>query len=235
MAERAIPAIFSYAGRVGKPRVQPLPTRFGGFGGVRGLVSYLRDTEITHVVDATHPFAQTMSRHAVQACGEVGVPLATLTRPVWQPGPGDDWREVVDIDAAVAALDGPAKRVFLALGRMHLAAFAAQPRHHYLLRLVDQPQRRPLPRCQVVVARGPFDVPGDTALMQDHATEIVVCKNSGGSGARSKLVAARVLGLPVLMIARPVLPARLELFSPAQVLDWLDHGASDPGRTDLGV
>jgi precorrin-6A/cobalt-precorrin-6A reductase len=230
VTDRGIGAIFSYAGRVGKPRVQPLPTRVGGFGGINGLVAWLRDNAISHVIDATHPFAVAMSRNAVAACAEAGVKLAALTRPQWQAGEGDLWREVADIEAGVAALDGPAQRVFLALGRLHLSAFGAQPQHHYLLRLVDRPKVPPLPRCEVVVARGPFDLAGDIALMQAHETGIVVCKNSGGSGARAKLEAARHLRLPVLMIARPVMPERTELASCQEVLDWLGHSG-----TDLGV
>ncbi len=230
VAGRGIRATFSYAGRVARPRAQPIPVRVGGFGGVAGLVSYLRENAITHVVDATHPFAAGMSRNAVLACAEAGLPLAALSRPEWQAENGDQWRDVADMDAAVAALAGPPKRIFLALGRMHLPAFTAQPQHHYLLRLVDQPDTAPLPDCQVVVARGPFDVAGDTALMQRHRTQTLVCKNSGGSGAQAKLIAARSLGLPVLMIARPALPERLEMTRTGQVLDWLDHRP-----TDLGV
>ena len=230
VADRGINAVFSYAGRVGTPRAQPLPVRVGGFGGVGGLVRFLEAEAITHVVDATHPFAAGMSRNAVAACDLAGVPLAGLSRPEWRPVKGDRWQDVGDIGAAVAALAGPRKRVFLALGRMHLAAFRAQPQHHYLLRLVDPPDVAPLPDCQVIVARGPFDLDGDKDLMRAHATELVVCKNSGGAGARAKLDAARALGLPVLMIARPAIPARRELASPAEVLDWLDHS-----RTERGV
>lgn len=230
VADRGINAIFSYAGRVARPREQPIATRTGGFGGAGGLVDYLKTNTITHVIDATHPFAQGMSRNAVAACARVGVPLAALSRPAWQRGEGDQWREVANIDAAVAALKGPAQSVFLALGRMHLGAFAAQPRHHYLLRLVDAPDKDPLPDCEVIVARGPFDLAGDIALMRRHKVQLVVCKNAGGTGARAKLDAARHLGLPVLMIARPALPDRQEFARVDQVLDWLSHAG-----TDLGV
>jgi len=233
VASRGIRAVFSYAGRVGAPRAQPLPVRVGGFGGVDGLVAYLRANAITHVIDATHPFAAQMSSHAVQACNIVGIPLAALTRPAWVPTKDDQWRDVADMDAAVAALEGAPKRVFLALGRMHLAEFAAQSQHHYLLRLIDAPDATPLPNCEVVVARGPFNVEGDIALMRHHKTELVVCKNAGGSGARAKLDAARNLGLPVLMIARPVLPQRTEMTNPAEVLQWLDHPGTE--GTERGV
>ncbi len=112
---------------------------------------------------------------------------------------------------------------------MHVDAFAAQPQHHYLLRFVDAPHTPPrLPHYSLVVDRGPFSVEGDRALMQEHGIDLVVSKNAGGKGAEAKLIAARQLGLPVLMIDRPAMPARLEVHRPEDVLAWLDHG-SVPG------
>jgi precorrin-6A/cobalt-precorrin-6A reductase len=126
----------------------------------------------------------------------------------------------------VAALDGAPRRVMLALGRLHVDAFAAQPQHHYLLRFVDGGgEAPPLPRHDLVIDRGPFDVGGDTRLMRAHRIELVVCKNAGGSGAVAKLGAARALGLPVIMIDRPALPVRTKVHDPRAVLAWLDHGA----------
>ena len=224
LAERNLSAVLSYAGRTENPRSQPVPVRIGGFGGVDGLARYLRDHQVTHLVDATHPFAATMSAHAREAAREAGVPLISLTRPAWEPEPGDCWTHAADIEGAVAALNGPARRIMLALGRMHVDAFAAQPQHHYLLRFVDAPERTPaLPHYTLVVDRGPFTTPGDQALMLGHSIDLVVCKNAGGTGARAKLLAARALGLPVLMIDRPALPTRLEVARPEDVLDWLGH------------
>ncbi len=229
VAEQGMEAVYSYAGRVDKPRPQPLPVRVGGFGGPDGLAGYIRDNRITHVVDATHPFAAQMSRNAIEACDQTQTPLAALTRAAWTAQPGDAWQHVPDIPGAVAALSGDARRVFLAVGRMHLEDFAAQPQHHYLLRLVDEPDGLLLPNADVVVARGPFAEADDRALMQRHRTQLVVSKNAGGSGARAKLDAARALGLPVLMIDRPALPQRTELSSVAQVLDWIDHSGVNLG------
>jgi precorrin-6A/cobalt-precorrin-6A reductase len=227
LSAEGIAATLSYAGRTESPRAQPVPVRVGGFGGVAGLADYLREARVTHLVDATHPFAATMSAHAVEAARLAGVAHVALTRPAWEPVPGDRWTRVPDIDGAVAALDGPARRIMLALGRMHVEAFAAQPQHHYLLRFVDTPERPPaLPRHSLIVDRGPFTVTGDSGLMQRHAIDLVVCKNAGGQGAEAKLLAARQLGVPVLMIDRPAIPDRAEVYRPEDVLAWLGHDAS---------
>jgi precorrin-6A/cobalt-precorrin-6A reductase len=223
LAGVGLDAVFSYAGRTAAPVAQPLPTRVGGFGGVAGLVDFLRAEGISHVVDATHPFAAQMTRNAVAACGIAGVPLLGFERPAWQASEGDDWLAVPDLACAVAALPAAPARVFLAIGKQHLAGFAARPQHHYLLRLVDAPGDVPLPRAEVVVARGPFAVEGDTALMQTHRITHVVAKNSGGSGARAKLDAARLLRLPVILIERPQVPARPVAASVAGVMTWLGH------------
>jgi len=223
-------AVFSYAGRTDKPRAQPLPTRVGGFGGVAGLAAFLRAEAISHVVDATHPFAAGMSRNAVAACAEASVPLVALERPGWRAAEGDDWTQVKDMAGAVAALPESGARAFLAIGKQNVAEFAVKPGNFYLLRLVDPPDAPlPLPDAEAVIARGPFGMAGDRALMQAHAITHVVAKNGGGAGARAKLDAARALGLPVVLIDRPQLPPRTVLPDAADVMAWLGHEA------DLGV
>jgi precorrin-6A/cobalt-precorrin-6A reductase len=229
-AARGVAAILSYAGRTAAPMAQPVPVRVGGFGGVDGLAHYLAAERITHLVDATHPFAAQMSGNAVRAARIVGVPLMALTRPAWRPVAGDRWRHVLDIAGAVATLSGPRRHVFLALGRMHVADFVAQPQHRYLLRFVDPPPvPPPLPDHALVIDRGPFTLAGDRALMTAHGIDLIVAKNAGGGGASAKLDAARALGLPVLLIDRPALPDRAEVHDVAAVFDWLAHD------TDRGV
>lgn len=227
LAAAGAEAVFSYAGRTEAPVAQPLPLRIGGFGGVAGLVDYLRAERIGAVVDATHPFAAQMSRNALAACAVTGVPLMALERPAWAAQAGDNWRHVFDIAGAISALPEAAARVFLAIGKQNLAGFAGLP-HHYLLRLVDAPLTPPLPDCTVVLARGPFEVAGDLAVLRQHRIGWIVAKNSGGAGAAAKLVAARHLGLPVIMVERPALPARQVVGSVAEVMGWLSHA-------DLGV
>lgn len=222
LAEAGVDAVYSYAGRTEAPVAQPLPMRVGGFGGVDGLAAYLKAEGITHLIDATHPFAAQMSRNAVDACAVTGTPLIALEREPWQAVEGDHWRHVPDLASAVAALGETPRRVFLAIGRQNLDTFAVAPQHHYLLRLVDPPtEPLPLPRAEAVIARGPFTVEGDRALLQEHRIEVIVAKNAGGAGAEAKLVAARDLGLPVVLIDRPRVPERRVTRSVAGVMAWL--------------
>ena len=220
-------AVFSYAGRTDAPLAQPLAMRICGFGGVAGLVAYLRAEAITHLIDATHPFAAQMSRNACRACAETGIPYLALERAPWQAGPGDHWTHVADNAGACAALPEQARRIFLAIGKQGLADFADQPQHHYLLRLVDPPAAPlPLPETSVVLARGPFDLDGDLVLLLAHRIELIVAKNAGGTGARAKLDAARSLGLPVILIERPELPARKVVAEVEEALHWLAQDAA---------
>lgn len=223
VAARGIPAIYSYAGRTASPKAPPLPHRVGGFGGPEGLAEFLRAEGISALVDATHPFAPTISRNALEAARAAGVPLLGHERAPWRPEPGEIWRDCADDSAAAEALAGPPRRVFLALGKSRLAAFAAQPQHEYLLRFVDPPESPPpFPRAEVVVGRGPFTLEGDRELLRSRRIEILVARNAGGEGAEAKLLAARELGIEILMIARPPALDRPSMADLAEVLEWIE-------------
>jgi precorrin-6A/cobalt-precorrin-6A reductase len=214
--------ILSLAGRTTNPRAQPIATRTGGFGGINGLVRFLRNETIEAVIDATHPYADQMSTHAVAACRETGVPLASLVRPAWQPEPGDRWQVVPGFDTAACALGATPRRVFLSLGRQELHVFATAPQHHYIARLIERPERADLPPdLRLLQARGPFDRESELRLLTDERIDVMVSKNSGGDATYAKIEAARALGLPVVMIARPHKPAGHILTDVEQTVAWL--------------
>jgi precorrin-6A/cobalt-precorrin-6A reductase len=226
-----IDAVLSYAGRTENPTRPPIAWRLGGFGGIDGLVNYLRAENIARVVDATHPFAAQMSTHAIAACAVAGVPLLALERRPWQRGPGDRWIEVDDLNAAAEALGAAPRRVFLGIGRQNLQTFAAHPQHAYLVRLVDPPRAPlPLPNAEVIVARGPFKAADDRAMLAKYRAEFVVAKNAGGDAASAKIEAARDLELPVVMVRRPSIPARETAESVLEVLRWLGHDKTPAER-----
>ncbi|BAF89939.1 precorrin-6x reductase [Azorhizobium caulinodans ORS 571] len=222
--EENLHAIVSLAGRTENPAQMPVPVRVGGFGGIAGLRDYLAAEAISAVVDATHPYAAQMSRHAAAACAALGVPLLALRRQPWKPVDGDRWREVEGVAGALAALGETPRRVFLALGRNEVRAFEAAPRHSYLVRSVDAVEP-PLavPNANYVVARGPFTAEGDLDLLRDHGIEIIVAKNSGGPATYGKMEAARALGLEVILLRRPDVPDVPAVETVEEVAHWLER------------
>jgi precorrin-6A/cobalt-precorrin-6A reductase len=217
----------SLAGRVAVPRLPCGDVRIGGFGGADGLAAWLRGHGTDAVVDATHPFAARMTANAVAATAEVGVPLVVLRRPGWTEGPGDRWHRVPDAPAAAALVPRLGNRVFLAIGSGDLAAFARLDAW-CLLRAVDPPPP-PLPaRHHLVLARGPFTADAERALLREHRVEALVARDSGGELTAAKLVAARELGLPVVLIARPPAPDAAAVASVEEAVAWLS--ANLPGR-----
>ena len=228
--------ILSLAGRTARPADVPVPVRIGGFGGVEGLAAFLETDGIAAVVDATHPFASRMSAHALAACAQRAVPLARLTRPPWVPEPGDDWRRVADLDAAAAALGAAPRRVFLTSGRLGLASFKRAPQHHYLLRSIDPPSREDQPPlCGIVLARPPFALAEEDALMREHRIDVLVSKNSGGAGT-AKFAAARNLAIPVIMVERPVEDRATDCFDDlAALLGWIEAQRGAPALRGVSI
>ena len=199
--------VLSLAGATRSPRPQPVPVRRGGFGGVAGLTAFLRAEAVDLLIDATHPFAAQMSRHAVEAAELAGVPLLRIERPAWIAGAGDRWTPVPDMEAAAGALGGAPRRVLLTVGQKELAPFQAAPWHRYVIRSIDPPDPASLPpRATFLPGAGPFTVEAERRLLREHGIEAVVTKNSGGLATVAKLEAARELGIPVVMVSRPALP-----------------------------
>jgi precorrin-6A/cobalt-precorrin-6A reductase len=210
----------SLAGAVAVPLLPEGDVRIGGFGGVDGLTAWLRDHHVDVVVDATHPFSTVMTAHAIDATAALGLPLLVLRRPGWSAGPGDHWHWVPDTTAAAAVLPSLGERVFLAIGSGGLAAFADLP-GWFLLRSVDPPPP-PLPaHHHLVLDRGPFTADAERALLREHRIDVLVCRDSGGDLTAAKLVAARELGLPVVLLDRPPAPDAPTVETVDDAVEWL--------------
>ncbi|OQQ19377.1 cobalt-precorrin-6A reductase [Streptomyces sp. M41(2017)] len=196
----------SLAGRVARPGAVEGDVRTGGFGGADGLARWLREHRVDVLVDATHPFASGITANAARAATAAGVPAVVLRRPGWQAGPGDRWHEAGSLSEAAALLPGLGRRVFLTTGRLGLAAFAHLSGPHFLVRSVEAPGPPLPPDTEVLLARGPFTLDDERALLLRHRIDVLVTKDSGGAATAAKLTAARDLALPVVVVRRPPLP-----------------------------
>jgi precorrin-6A/cobalt-precorrin-6A reductase len=201
--------------------------RLGGFGGSAGLLTYLREQHVDAVVDATHPFAATISRHAAEAAAAARRPLLALRRPGWTQAAGDDWKRVPDIATAASTVaQMPPGCIFVTTGRRDLEAFAGDAQHAYLVRTVEPPSGSMPARMTLLLDRGPFTVAGETDLLTTHQVTALVTKDSGGEMTVAKLVAARNRAIPVVMVQRPPLPAAVNVVETVLgAVAWLDRAA----------
>jgi precorrin-6A/cobalt-precorrin-6A reductase len=212
--------ISSLAGRVPDPALPVGQVRIGGFGGVEGLRNWLCYNGIDAVVDATHPFAATMTAHAAQVCKELRMPHLILSRPPWDPGTA--LVVASDTEAAEAVAKQQYSRVFLTTGRAGAKAFADSDAW-FLIRAVTAPDGASLPRHhQLLLSRGPYHYDDELQLLGEHRIDALVTKNSGGNMTRAKLDAAAALAIPVVMVARPPLPAGVTAVgSVEEAAEWL--------------
>ncbi|MGW1882698.1 cobalt-precorrin-6A reductase [Streptomyces sp. NPDC001970] len=221
---RGVRVTTSLAGRVAAPRPPEGEVRIGGFGGAEGLAAWLRGHRVDVLIDATHPFAGTISFNAARAAGLAHVPLLALRRPGWAPVAGDDWHSVGSLKEAARALPALGRRVFLTTGRMGLAAFAdADDTLWFLVRSVDPPEPPHPARMEVLLDRGPFTIDGERALLRGHRIDVLVTKDSGGAATVPKLTAAREAGIPVVIVRRPTVPDGVPVATtPEEALAWVD-------------
>jgi len=215
------------AGRTRNPGPIAGEVRIGGFGGAAGLAAYVVEREVGCLIDATHPFAAAISRSARLAAERTGVPLLVLRRPPWRRHPLDRWIEVDSLAAAALLVGRIGRRAWLTVGAGPLAVFAPATGVCFVVRLIDPPrQELPLRSCEVVLGRGPFSVAQERGLLQRYAIDVLVSRASGGAATEAKLIAARELGLPVIMVRRPPPEPGPAVETVEAALDWL----AGPGR-----
>jgi precorrin-6A/cobalt-precorrin-6A reductase len=218
----AIDMTTALAGRTRHPGPITGMVRIGGFGGASGLADYLAAQRFDRLIDATHPFATEISSAARLACDQTRVPRLLLLRPAWRRHPLDRWIEVDSIEAAAQIVGRVGRRAMLTVGAGEVAAFATANSVRFVVRMIDPPRERlPLRFHEVVLGRGPFALSEERHLLQRHAIDVLVCKASGGAATEAKLVAARELSLPVIMVRRPPVERGLSVDTVDAALDWL--------------
>jgi precorrin-6A/cobalt-precorrin-6A reductase len=217
-----IEVITSLAGRTREPANLPGNVRTGGFGGVPGLTNYLREMQIDLLIDATHPFANQISENAAAATQEVGIPRLMVIRPPWEKLEDDDWLEVEDNLAAATALANRAKRVFLTIGRQEIGTFAHLQDIWFLMRMIDPPNTDVIvPPGLILCDRGPFNLENEQEILLKYNIDTIVSKNSGGNATYPKIIAARKLGIKVVMVNRPPVPPGKQVADVDSACKWL--------------
>ncbi|MEP6355589.1 MAG: cobalt-precorrin-6A reductase [Hyphomicrobiales bacterium] len=216
--------ISSLAGRTDNPLLPDGSTRIGGFGGVDGLSAYLKAENINLLIDATHPFAARISSNAVEAAHRSNIQIIRLERPPWSAEKGDIWHHVQSLEDAVAILPEEAT-AFVTIGRQQLGAFLERDDLRIIARAIEEPKISLPGNWKVLLDRPPFSLKDELALFQKYQIDVLVTKNAGGSETREKLLAARQLQKPVIIVNRLPKPPVPLFETGAAVVDYLKSKA----------
>ncbi len=221
LAKAGFDAVASLAGETRTPLSLPMPTRQGGFGGEASQERYFVNNGISVVIDATHPFAAQISTRTARIASRLNLPCLHLVRPPWKPVKDDLWTDITSgQDAADFIPEGAT--VFLATGRKTLAEFENLRGRRLICRQIDPPQKPfPFDNGEYLIGRPPFSVEDEVDLFKTLGVDWLVVKNAGGKLSSSKLDAARILRIPVLMIARPPMPKGDYAKDAKAAMNWL--------------
>lgn len=215
-----VPLLSSLAGRTSHPKIPAGRYRIGGFGGVKGLVETIRNEKIGLIIDATHPFAETMTDHAWQAAKEANIFYVRFERPLWQAKAQDKWQIVGSLKEAVNAI-AKDSCCFLAIGRQHLAEFLVRDDVKFVARMVERPKNvEDVKNLEIILAK-PQTEEQERAFLTKYHFDCLVCRNSGGNASYHKLAAARQIGLPVIMITRKALPDVLSFTTEDEIINFV--------------
>ena len=224
--------ISSLAGTTKKPNIPAGKFRTGGFGGLAGLKNFLVKEEISLLVDATHPFAENISKNALLASLELGLPFLVLNRPPWVKHRTDQWIEVSSLKNAVKYLKNVEKKtgslfstgsIFLTTGNKELWLFQNSLNYHFLVRTVEEPELvSEWPQATFLKDRGPYTLENEIKLLKKHKISMLVAKNSGGISTYAKNEAARNFKNHVLMVRRPEIITAKSCQTVNEAVDWVN-------------
>lgn len=213
---QGVDLIYSLAGLVRTPDVD-YPLALGGFTQFGGLAAYVAQQKITAIVDATHPYATTMTATVQQVTTALAIPYWRYNRPAWTEKADDDWHCFDEMGELFDGLKAK-QRILLSLGQVSaslLNKLAATP--HVVLRTAVKPKMMLPSNVEWLKAIGPFDYQSEKDLILQHRFDVIATKNSGGEATRAKLLVAKELAVMVAMLNRPATD-----FDGAQVFDDVD-------------
>ncbi|MCB9992933.1 MAG: cobalt-precorrin-6A reductase [Hyphomicrobiaceae bacterium] len=231
LVERGHAVTTSVAGRSAEPAKPKGKLVTGGLGGAEGIAEFIVRNHFEHVVDATHPFAPGIGAQILEAVSRSGVPLVRYARPPFtEPANSHWWR--VESAAQAAERIPVGARVFLTLGRDSLEAFIRRRDVQFALRAIEMPDTSLPDNFDVVLATPPFSRSDELALMRKDRITHLVAKDSGGAMTGTKLEAAFMINVQVIMVDRPRLPNAPSVGSVTEVLAAFDRLPA-PARTGL--
>lgn len=176
-----------------------------------GEIGALLQTErFDLVIDATHPYAASITRSIAAACEAAGVEHWRLLRGASEAPEDAVFAE--NTDEAVRFLSGTEGNILLTTGSKELSKFAALPDFAARCWARVLPLPASLEACgaaglspsHIFALQGPFSREMDEAMLHRTGARWLVTKDGGAAGGfQEKAAAARHAGARLLVIGRP--------------------------------
>jgi len=214
LAGKGYPVVVStateYGGEVAAQHC-PGVTVWAGRQGMEARKQALIRSKARVLVDATHPYANIISEQLIDLSNMLGIPYVRYERPGTHAADAGEMCATIEQAASRAITQG--KRIFLATGSKDLATFLKTPgaaEREWFVRVTPEPEfiqraiDMGLSRSHICAMQGPFSQGFNEALWADWQIDCVVTKDSGDAGGyQAKAAAAKTMGIPLLVIARP--------------------------------
>jgi precorrin-3B C17-methyltransferase len=190
----------------------------------------LKSSHARAVLDATHPFATRISEQLERLCAGLELPLLRYQRPAAPLPP-----EVIacaDMDEAGRRAVELGSKIFVGTGVKDLSSLLQTPggtQRQWFARVTPNPESLEravlagLPASRICAMQGPFSQRANEVLWQDWEIDCVLSKDSGEAGGLpAKIAAAKSLGIPLLVVKRPMCHNPVQTSDPAAVLQWVE-------------
>lgn len=185
------------------------------------LEKILREGNFSCLVDASHPYAQNISTNAINAAQSAQIPYIRYERAEVLL----TYEKIFHVDSYEAAASKASelgKNIFITTGSRNLKILVDLLKDCNLTVRV-LPTAEVMAQCealgltpkQIIAMQGAFSTDLNVELFKHAGAEVIITKNSGQiGGADTKLAAAELLNLPVVMIDRPKIfyPNKVENF-----------------------
>lgn len=192
------------------PRIQH---RWGMLNQIQ-MGELITQQRIQALVDATHPYAAQVRATAYDVAQQLNLPYFSFVRPPSIQNHTQELHFAADHEQAAHLAVTFQRSILLTIGVRNLAPYVmAAKRIPLIVRVLPTDSSHQaclalnIPEKHIVLARGPFSVEDNQALIQQFNIGVVVTKDGGSAGGvPEKLQAAKEEGCEVIVVQRPLLP-----------------------------
>jgi len=165
--------------------------------------------KIRNAIDASHPFAEEVSRNAIAACEKAGISLVRFERPSIDVPRANYYEHYEDM---ITHLHHEHGKIFLTIGANNAYRFISLGKERIVARIL--PLVDSINKCikagfdahQLIAMKGRVNKETNKALMEEYRIRHLVSKETGKDGGLlEKVMAAKEMNINIHILKRPEL------------------------------